>query len=691
MCILTDFADLEINLEKAEGGMYGVEMRFTQPKSDADTRVGADVPITVQFDLQTLQDLIADPTEYGKTLSSSLFAVEQLRTGFLLARTSADGAKVPLHVRFLIGPSCPELNTLYWETLLDPADNKSQLFTNENVLFSRYLASSDWRSVQLRARGDLKALVAASNPSDLASYNLAPVDVVNEIARAKEALTGTPVLELGITEFCTLNKLLEKMRDGVDILYLVAHGTSAAGGEPRIWLQGEDGKAVITSAEDIVAQIKELQILPRLIVLASCQSAGKGVGPVLQAFGPRLAQAGVPAVLAMQGNISMESIKNFMPVFFSELFKDGQIDRALAVARGTVRTMPDFWIPVLFMRLKSGKVWYVPGVGDGGEDFDKWPAIISNIQDDECTPILGPGMYESLLGTMQQMAQSLSTEFNFPLSTFLSDSMPDVAQYISVNQDFPTLKKRFLTLLRLSLQKRFSADLPDELKVPTAKLLDLFTAGGAKARERNPNEPHKVLANLPIRIYITTNYDNLMADALKEAGKAPEVVICPWSDRFEVDSVYTNDPDYLPTVERPLVYHLFGHLSEPDSMVLTEDDYFEFLTGFTSNKKRSPWVIPPAVLRAVNDAGLLILGFRLDDWTFRALFRTIKNQTGAQSGRGHSHVGVQIALDDTRNQNPTRARQYFEKYFDQTEINLYWGNSQDFLADLAKHWAAAKE
>jgi hypothetical protein len=35
----------------------------------------------------------------------------------------------------------------------------------------------------------------------------------------------------------------------------------------------------------------------------------------------------------MQGNITMHTVAQFMPVFFQELQRDGQIDRALAVAR----------------------------------------------------------------------------------------------------------------------------------------------------------------------------------------------------------------------------------------------------------------------------------------------------------------------------------------------------------------------
>lgn len=682
---MTDVADLEISLDKADGGRYSVEMRFTQPKSDADTRIGADDPITVEFDLPTLQVMIADPLEHGKMLTESLFADEKLRTGFALARTSAMDSV--LRVRLLVGPGAQELNSIYWETVLDPADNKSRLSTSENILFSRYLSSTDWRSIKLRSKGDLKALAAVSNPTDLENYKLAAVDVNSELARAKESLGSIPVAELGSAEPCTLNALMDKLRNGVDILYLAAHGSAGAGGEPRIWLQADDGKAAIISAEDIAQRIKELQNQPRLIVLASCQSAGKGSGDILQAFGPRLAYAGVPAVIAMQGNVSMDSVKKFMPVFFTELYKDGQIDRALAVARGTIRDAHDFWMPVLFMRLKSGKIWYVPGIGEGGEEFDKWPTIISSIQGGQCTPILGPGICEPLVGPWNEMASTLSDRFNFPFSMFLRDSFPNVTQYISVNQDLNTLYTQVDGMFRNALQQRFVADLPDSLKTKNADVLNLFTQVGIKARARDANESHRVLANLPTRIYITTNFDNMMADALKEAGKAPEVVICPWRDGLMLDeSVYDREPGYIPSVERPLVYHLFGHLSMPDSMVLTEDDYFEFLIGFTANKKRTPQVIPPAVLRAFTDSALLVLGFRLEDWSFRAMFRTVMVQQGAGRRARYSHVGVQLEPEDIRNQNPTRARKYLEKYFGQAEINLYWGKSPDFLNDLARQW-----
>jgi hypothetical protein len=87
----------------------------------------------------------------------------------------------------------------------------------------------------------------------------------------------------------------------------------------------------------------------------------------------------------MQGKITMDTVEQFMPVFFTELQRDGQIDRAMAVARGVVRPRPDYWMPVLYMRLKTGRIWYIPGFGDERAGFEKWPAMLRSIKRSQVT------------------------------------------------------------------------------------------------------------------------------------------------------------------------------------------------------------------------------------------------------------------------------------------------------------------
>lgn len=677
---MTDFADLELGIHQREAGVFTVEMRFSQPGSDADIRIGQGRPASVQFDFQSLLQKSEDPSAYGAALTQSLFADKDLLAAFAQARASAQTGQTPLRIRLSIGPSAIELNSLFWETLRDPADDKSTLFTGEQVHFSRYLSSTDWRPVKLRPKGALKALVAVANPGGLDQYSLAAVDVPGELSRAQASLKDIPITALPAKaeERCTLGNIIAQLREGYDILYLAAHG-SFVKEEPWLWLEDEDGAVARVSGYDLVTRIRELEYQPRLIVLASCQSAGKGAGTALQALGPRLAEGGVPAVVAMQGSISMDTVARFMPVFFDELQKDGQVDRAMSVARGIVRDASDFWMPVLFMRLRSGRVWYTPGFGEEGSDFKKWPSLLASLRAGKCTPIIGAGLYEPVLGSWRDLALSLAEKYHYPLAHFFKDALPQVTQFLSIDQSISTLLLEFESVIRQRIQTRFAADLPDPLKSDKSSLLDLVTHGGQKIRAADELEQHRVLASMKLPIYITTNYDNLMSDALKEAGADPQMVICPWSDRFDAHSIYDKEPDYRPSPERPLVYHLFGHFSLPESLVLTEDDYFEYLIGVTSNKD----LIPTVVRRALTDTALMFLGFQLDDWSFRIFFRSIMDNQGGNRRSRYAHIAVQVDPDEIRNQDPRRAREYLEDYFEDDSISIYWGQSGDFIRELA--------
>lgn len=690
---MNDIADLEISLHQRDPHIYTAEVRFSQPGSDADIRLGQERPVTLQFDFTDLLTKSTDPQAYGAALTKSLFADAELTKLFAQARASAQTAKSPLRVRFVIGPSAPELNALYWEALRDPEDEKAPLFTGEQIYFSRYLSSLDWRPVRLRPKGALRALVAIANPSGLDKYSLAAVDVAGELQRARQSLGEIPITPLpgSEKEHCTLDSIITHLREGYDILYIVAHGAYVKE-EPWLWLEDETGAVARLSGHDLVVRIRELENQPRLIVLASCQSAGQGSGAALQALGPRLTEAGVAAVVAMQGSVSMDTIAKFMPVFFSELQKDGQIDRAMSIARGAARDCPDFWMPVLFMRLKSGRIWYTPGFGEE-DDFKKWPSILSSLQSVEegqggnCTPILGPALTEPYFGSWSDLASNLAEKYDYPLRFFHRDAMPQVTQFLAVDQDVHTLQVEFAKLLRKSLQTRWNEALPEALRSEKASLKELIRESGHILRASQPLESHRILASLPLPLYITTNYDNLMADALREAGKDPQVVICPWSDRFvPPDSIYTSEPQYRPDEKRPLVYHLFGHLDVPDSLVLTEDDYFEFLIGVTANKA----LIPPMVLRRLADTALLFLGFQLDDWQFRIIFRALMASQGSSRRGRYTHVAVQVDPDESRNINPKRARDFLKDYFDDASISIYWGQAADFLRELKEQMESAR-
>lgn len=682
-------ADLEIGLHRREADTYAVDFRFNQPESDTDVRLGQGV---ARFDLPALSKLAPGDPDYGKALTASLFADAAVQTAFAQALASAQTQNLPLRLRLLIGASAPELHNLRWEALLHPQDG-TPLCTSENILFSRYLSSLDWRPVPLRPKAELQALVVIANPSNLSDYhNLSPIDVEGELKRASDNLGN-----IGITQIpaasddaegrATLKNITARLRENEpDILYLVCHGALSQEA-PFLWLEDEDGKAAITPGDELVTRLRELNRRPRLVVLASCQSAGNPtMGEALAALGPRLAQAGIPAVIAMQGSVSLQTIAEFMPVFFSELQRDGQVDRAVAVARGAVRQRADYWMPALFMRLKSGRIWYIPGFGDERGAFEKWPSILRTINRSQCTPILGPGLYEGVLGQTRELARRWAEAYHYPMAPHERESLPQVSQFLAVNQYERAPYDELEEYLKEDLRQRFADQLMPEMKNGAYSLDQMIDHIGANRRKEQPSDAYRVLAQLPLAVFITTNYNNLLASALSEVGKEPQVVICPWNDYTEgIETVFEREPDYQPSVQRPLVYHLFGRLDDPDTIVLTEDDYFDYLIGVTRNKD----LIPSAVRRALADTALLFLGFQMDDWQFRVLFRSILAQQGGERRGRYPHIAVQIEPEEGRILEPERARRYLENYFTKgANISLFWGSADDFVKELQARWEA---
>jgi formylglycine-generating enzyme required for sulfatase activity len=362
---MTHHADLELSLSHREADSYVLQLRFTLPDSDVETRLLHETPL-VRFDDEQLSAYSLDDVRYGALLGAALFADPQVKAAFQQARDTAQSLQAPLRLRLCLDFNAAALHRLRWETLRHP-DDGGLLFTGEQVYFSRYLSSGDWRPVQLRAQSALRALVMVANPANLEQYRLAPLDEPAELARARAGLQHISTTQLGPP--ATLNTLSTALRDGCDIVYLVCHGALIKG-EPVLYLADEANQVKPLRGADLLTRFKEQAQLPSLVLLVSCQSAGDGAGEALTALGPQLAEAGVPAVLAMQGKLSMDTAARFLPVFFSELQRDGCIDRAISVARGTVRERPDWWLPVLFMRLKSGQLWTVEAPAPPRQEYE---------------------------------------------------------------------------------------------------------------------------------------------------------------------------------------------------------------------------------------------------------------------------------------------------------------------------------
>lgn len=690
--IYRDVADLELSILPKYGDDYPLEFRFCPPKGETEIRSKARAAI----DLDALRRHLIGSEDYAKALTDAFFADHELRERFAEALALARENSASLRIRLFVDPLAIELHGIAWETLRNPEDD-TPLCTNPNFIFSRYLSCQERRPVSLRHQLRVNALALFANPANLEEYQLAPINVPAEVEGLQKAMGNVPLTILGrgaSGEAASLDNLFQHLRKRkpggqsyFDILILVCHG-SLSKGEPHLWLESEDNKAQIVPGRELEVRFKELADMPMLVVLASCDSAKAEAGQAFSALGPRLSQAGVPAVLAMQGKFSMQTNARFTPAFFEALQETGVVDLAVSLARGQVRDRPDHWMPALFMRLRSGRIWYTPGLGSEASDIETWESLKTHIQEEMCTLLLGPEIVRSIQGDEREIALQWSELHRYPLSKEDRDKLPRVAQFVSVFQKESHVRIQFQKALRQALERGFPNAIPTELAQlerwkPEHLLQALVLAEAAQWSSADDN-PYRLLANLGLPIYLTSERSDLLQNALREAGREPQVHLCPWKDSLlNRRQLWEYNDD--PTPEKPLVYHLFGHFREPDSLVYTEDDIFDYLIKLTEHRDLIP---PHAVRAALADSSLLFVGFQFDDWQFRVITRLIMNQPGAEGLRVYPHVAAQIAPREGLIEDTEMARKYIQRYLKEGQdarIDLYWGTSQDFLKELNQY------
>lgn len=355
--------DLELVIRRS-GASYVVDASLTQPGSDAESVLVVDVPVAL--DPPALLALALDITAYGQALTSQLFPAP-LCDAWGRARAFADGAGRSLRLRLRLDAAVEELHALRWETLRDPLDGLS-LGHNARRPLVRYIPSADLAVVAPGSRPALHALIVVANPRDLGAYHLAEIDVGAEVARLRSALGDIPCTIAGQhpdahLRYATLASIREGLRTGPTLLCLICHGR-LIDGESILYLEGDDGAAAPVSGSKLVEVLAQGDRRPLFVLLAACATGGRGHEPeALAALGPRLAREGGGAVVAMQGAFSIQSSSRFLPTLLAEVSANGLIDRAVAVARASIQEMHDWWVPVLWLRVRDGRLWHEPALG----------------------------------------------------------------------------------------------------------------------------------------------------------------------------------------------------------------------------------------------------------------------------------------------------------------------------------------
>ncbi len=237
----------------------------------------------------------------------------------------------------------------------------------------------------------------------------------------------------------------------------------------------------------------------------------------------------------------------------------------------------------------------------------------------------------------------------------------------------------------------------EKIDDPQYSLTDLAYDLGRLDPERTQDHPLRALANLPFKVYVTTGYHRFLEVALFQAGKRPVSEVYRWIPGvdFNTESIFATDPGFSPTIQKPLVYHLFGRDDVQESLVLSEGDYLELLinvsrdlggsqTGNNTNAAGQPVVqgLPTVITERMAQLGAapLLLGYDFNDWDFRVLFRGLILATHKDSS-GEGLIILQLPPPVGADEAVVKAS--LEKYMkDASKLRVIWTSVAECLKDI---------
>lgn len=624
----------------------------------------------------------------GRALFEWLRADERFRSAWGTSRAQQTRRRV----RLMIDRDAPEIHNLPWELLREEREDfpALHLAAATEAPFSRYLAGA-WQPGRPILTRPIKVLVAIASPADLESMGMPPFDVDQEWQNLKTALADVAVEVTSLPQPCTLGAIEAALRaGGYHALHIVAHGAFDADlRQAMLLFCNGDGNTELVSEQQFAEMLARLMATSaddeghlRLVYLDSCETAMRDSADAFRGFGPALVRAGVPAVIAMQEAVAVRTSRKFTSTFYSSLLDHGLVDLACNQARATILTerLPGAGIPVLFMRLPGGQLLGKRGqvLGDQPESF--WNALLDNIDAETCVPFLGSGITAQLLPTTGDIAQALAAKYNYPFPT--SRNLPRVSQFVDT-VDRGILRQSMLQSLIEGFQRKLSMEAQPVNR--RTKLSEIIAASDWLARSRQlfESEIHQQLADLELPLYLTTNFDTFLLEALCAKGKDAREEEIHWRDPLRREA---GQPHLFlrpePTREAPVVLRLFGTADVPLSMVITEDDHLEYLTLIARD---FDYLLPTNVRERLCESTLLFLGYRLQDLDLKVIMRGILTNLDLNKWR-KLHVAVQLDEECVDEQMVQEVTRYFQKYFAESRIDVYWGSTHQFVSELHQRW-----
>ncbi len=267
-------------------------------------------------------------------------------------------------VRLKLSVHSPRLAALPWEFLYDPR-KRDYVCLNPYTPLVRYTELP--QTVQpLDIAPPLRILGLLSDPTDMPT-RLEVQQERDHITTAVQSLVDRGLVKLTWLEgnsWRDLQRVMRSTDDGWHIFHFIGHGGyDTLRNEGYIVLNNEDGTSHQLYASQLARLLARQRATMRLVLLNACEGARTGTQDVLSSTAATLIASGIPAVVAMQYEITNDAAVEFATAFYEALADNLPVDAAVAEARNALsindaRSL-EWGVPVLHMRSADGRLFAI--------------------------------------------------------------------------------------------------------------------------------------------------------------------------------------------------------------------------------------------------------------------------------------------------------------------------------------------
>ena len=294
--------------------------------------------------------------DFGGKLYGAVFQDELrdiLQRSLSLTSTQHTGLRLRLRLA-----DTPELAEVPWEFLYDSRHNRFLALSRRTPLV-RYLDLPD-PPRPLGVEGPLRVLVMISSPHGYPALKVEQEWSLLTDALAAQQAEGRVIIERLPASMSTLRAQLR--RESFHVFHFVGHGFYRPDwGDGVLVMEDRHGGAHQVTGEELGGLLNEYD-QTRLAILNACEGARSGASDVFAGMAQSLIQQGLPAVVAMQFEITDDAAVIFAHELYAALADGLPLEAAVAEARGAIRDAgnPTEWgTPVLYSRAPDGRLFEV--------------------------------------------------------------------------------------------------------------------------------------------------------------------------------------------------------------------------------------------------------------------------------------------------------------------------------------------